>query len=423
MKYFVEVLRDAISDEQAAATRLAETLKIDTNKALALLKRNPVTKPVSQPEAEKVAKLFRRAGIEVFVRSEPEADFKFEPTPTVSPSQPIEPVTPPSSTPETKPSSPSWPDVKMSSPTLPDAPEVKLSSPSWPDVKLSSPDLPNSHYSVPNVNLSSPNLLGTPVSDEALKIPSSFFGTTPTQDLPNQETLPPFESKYPTLPPISDPREVKPSTRSDSVGKFLLTAFLPGFLALAGVAVALYLMALPFMRNQQNASVQNAASTLASSISGWMDDVALSNPTLQQQLQATINRTQPPLRQQGVDFALLSDAEGNQLAGWYQDLPTPGVPDNFTNAILPDIKRTITEAATPNLSHQQQVIIDGSLFNIATHPIRQQDNAVGVVTVGIKDQTLTERIKQPALRTLLSGVAPLLLSGLLLSLIFGRKRS
>lgn len=108
MKYFVEVISDAITDEQAAAARLAETLKLDLTKALALLRRNPVTKPVTQAEAEKVAKLFRRAGIEVFVRTAiPETDPDLE----SKSSLPVPPATPEPTLPEVTP--PSWPDANL----------------------------------------------------------------------------------------------------------------------------------------------------------------------------------------------------------------------------------------------------------------------------------------------------------------------
>ncbi len=437
MKYFVEVISDAITDEQAAAARLAETLKLDPTKALALLRRNPVTKPVSQAEAEKVARLFRKAGIEVFVRSEipevspvsPEVKISSPSWPEPTLSNPKLPDTPidlglsnpnlpqvqfsSPTLPEVNISSPSWPDPKVSSPNFPD---VKISSSTWPDVKLSGPNLPD-------VSLSNPNLRSTPVQEDALKLPSSFFNGNPLEELPKESVSIPFESKYPTLPPISEAPEVATHRSGGGVGQFLLASLLPGFLALAGIGAALYFLGLPFMRNQQNLSLQNAASSLASSISGWVGNTPFNDPNLQQQFQTVINRTQPNLRQNKIDFVLLSDAAGNQLAGWYQDLPTPGVPDNFINPVLPEITRTLAEATTPNMATQQQVIIDGNLTNIASHAVRQQDTPVGVVTVGMRDKTLLDQITQPSMITLVAGLIPLILSSLLLSLMFGRKQS
>jgi hypothetical protein len=57
MKYLVEIIPESIPNLEAAAAKLATTLKLEPAKAAALLKRNPVTKPVSQAEAEKVARL------------------------------------------------------------------------------------------------------------------------------------------------------------------------------------------------------------------------------------------------------------------------------------------------------------------------------------------------------------------------------
>ncbi len=448
MKYFVEVISDAITDEQAAAARLAETLKLDLTKALALLRRNPVTKPVTQAEAEKVAKLFRRAGIEVFVRTAiPETDPDLE----SKSSLPVPPATPEPTLPEVTP--PSWPDANLSSPTLPDVPEVNLSSPSWPDatisspnfpevkvssstwpdVKISSPNLPGftlpgitlpsvnlPDVNLPDVSMSSPDLSVTPIQEDALKIPSSFFGNTPTENTPIKSV--PFESRYPTLPPVSEAPVVKSGSSTGGIGQFLLASLLPGFLAIAGISAMLYFLALPFLREQQNTAVQNAASSLASSMSGWIGNTAFNDAAVQQQFQTTINRTQPILRQNNIDFVLLSDAQGNQLAGWYQDLPTPGVPENFINPVLPEITRTVAEATNPNLSIQQ-LIIDGKLTNVSSQAVRQQDTPVGVITVGMQEKTLFDKIRQPALITLVAGLIPLLLSGLLLSLILGRKQN
>lgn len=422
MKYFVEVIKDSITDEQAAAKQLADTLKLDMTKALALLRRNPVTKPVSQAEAEKVARLFRKAGIEVFVRSDaPESEL-----PPVSP--PVEVENPTllgtkissPTLPEVKVSNANWPyaqtsgpdvpEVKFSSPELPD---VKISSSTWPDVKISSPDLPD-------VKLSNPDLTATPVQGDPLKLDSGFFGNSPAADTPAPSA--PFESKYPTLPPVSDAPVATSRNTNDSVGRFLLASYLPGLLGLAGIATALYLLGLPILRNQHTASLQNATSTLASSLSG-MINAPLDDLNLRQQLQGAINRTQPALEENKVDFVLLSDAQGGQVAGWYRGLPTPGVPDNFINPVLPDITRTLSEATAPNLPIQQQLIIDGQLVNVANQVVRQQNTPVGVITVGMKEKTLMDQIQQPAIVSLVAGLIPLLLSGLLLSLMFGRRQS
>ncbi|MGL4611082.1 MAG: hypothetical protein ACRCYY_15630 [Trueperaceae bacterium] len=70
MKYFVEVIPESIGSLETASSRLATVLKLDATKTMTLLKRNPVTKPVSQEEAEKVARLFSKAGLQVTIRPE-----------------------------------------------------------------------------------------------------------------------------------------------------------------------------------------------------------------------------------------------------------------------------------------------------------------------------------------------------------------
>lgn len=450
MKYFVEVIRETITDENATASRLSETLKLDYNKALALLRRNPVTKPINQAEAEKVARLFRRAGVEVLIRSEvPQTVAEVK---AASPELPTNPKLPkaPSPLPEENPqipagfpdldvklsnpklpmnpepevifsspdlppvnTVPSWPNVTVSSPDLPD---VKISSSTWPDVKLSSPDLPEPKRSHPDFKLSDQE----PAQEESLKLPPTFFASNP-QDA-TSEASKPFESKYPILPAVSDAPVMQPASSGSGVGHFLLASLLPGFLTIAGMGIALYLLALPFMRNQQTMAIQNTTSSLASSLSGMVDK-SLDDLELRQKLQAAINRTQPALRQNHIDFVLLTDTAGNQVAGWYQDLPTPGVPDNFITPVLPEISKTLSESTVPNLPLQKQLIINSSLMNIANQVVRQQTTPVGVVTVGMRDQTLLEQIQQPTLVTLVAGLVPLLLFSLLLSLMLGRRQS
>ena len=69
-RYVVEVRSTANIDKQKTAARLAAEFKVDTGKVEGLLERLPdvVTKPVSENEANAVAKRFRKAGLEAVVR-------------------------------------------------------------------------------------------------------------------------------------------------------------------------------------------------------------------------------------------------------------------------------------------------------------------------------------------------------------------
>ncbi len=459
MKYVVEIIPESITDLEAATSSLAKTLKLDPAKAAALLRRNPVTKPVSEAEAEKVARLFTRAGIEVFIRSEEEAPV-VTPQPASQPSQtapqteipqvseaaqPIfdNPSTPvdtmtnavtsqidngfPSIPPETE----YTPDLETASYTEPAATDQDSFEQEYSDEQEYSEPLahtPASHDPSPQDPILQDPILQDPMlqdnafhvqtmhGEETLKIPSGFFTPVPESDeAPAQSQDLPAEPDV-TLPP--------PVSARGGLGKIAFASIVPGLLALAGVFTALYMFGLPFLRTQHRTAAETTAVSLASSIGSWLGDVSLSNPTLGQQVQSVVANSQAGLRGRGIDFVLLADSEGNQLAGWFKDLPTPGVPDTVT--ATPEISSQISSAlggTTPETSGaNSQLIVDGETLELASAAVRQGETPVGAVVVGSSQQPLMTKVRELLNPTVLAGVLPLLL-GILLSLLIGRSRS
>ena len=440
MKYLVEIIPESLTDLPGAASRLAQTLKLDPAKAAALLKRNPVTKPVSQEEAEKVARLFTKAGIEVFIRSEEEVSPDVTPPTRSSPPEIPQPsvriVTNPVPFERT-----TLDDVPVPSKTTP-SPEIQHSIPdltadfnetSQPelDSDVTTPHLDSGYTSparLPSVvpettytsslrseaeieDVSKPNTLhiNTMHGDETLKIPQGFFTPVPESEA---ETL---ESPETNVSAVSTP------SRSGNLGKIAFASVVPGLLALAGILTALYLLGLPFLRSQQRVAAETTAISLANSIGGWIGDASLTNPTLSGQVQSVITRTQAELRPRDIDFVLLSDAEGNQLAGWFKDLPTPGVPETVTNTeeVSNEISNAVRsiENASPTT-----LVVDGETLGLASAAVRQGTTPVGAVVVASSQQNLSARLRDPLTTIVLAGALPLLL-GILISLLIGRSRS
>jgi hypothetical protein len=457
MKYLVEIIPESITDMQAATSSLAQTLKLDPAKAAALLKRNPITKPVSQAEAEKVARLFTKAGIEVFIRSEEEVlaepvDLSPPPASPVIPPAPL-PVHETTATREqnvvpldnavTTPSSGSddrnvgiekvavqTVNVQtradktrdfMTPANLPSVvPEIDHTS----SVKDETPD-PASNPALEKEGLFQPtgfqNAATFPQQatqgEELFKIPSGFFTPVPESSVESQHTLTPEDAPSPQTTAI-------PSARG-GLGKLAFASIVPGLLALAGVFTALYLLGLPLLRSQQRTAAETTATSLASSVAGWIGDVSLDNPTLSQQVQSVIAGTQPELRQRGIEFVLLSDLSGNPLAGWYKDIDPPGLPDTVTAS--PEVRAQLAsalgaaEAGTGTNNPTNQVTLEGDVLELASAPVRQGETPVGAVIVGMSQQRLTASLQQPLRTTILAGVIPLLV-GIVLSLLIGRKR-
>jgi hypothetical protein len=438
MRYLVEIIPESITDMQAAALSLAQLLKLDPAKAAALLKRNPVTKPVSQAEAEKVARLFTKAGIEVFIRSEEELALTAT-TPEVP--RPRDPAThdsqnrdlsgPAVTTEAIKPTFGTDMSQRDDTSTLTTPAEDFVTS------KTTASPLPDA-AKIPSVvpeidhasDLSSdgPTLEADPgfgpvtQGEETHTIPAGFF--TPVPPSSSEEAAEDQDS------PLLEDATLTVAPAPSGWGKIVFASLVPGLLALAGVFTALYLLGLPLLRSQQRNAAETTAIALASSIGGWIGDVSLDNPALSQQVQSVIANTRTGLRERGIDFVLLSDPEGNQLAGWYKELSTPGVPDTVTgteqvkNQLSRALGATVAaEAGTASGTSDpnNHLTVAGETLELAAEAVLQGSTPVGAVVVGTSQQHLTARLQQPLVTTLLAGILPLLL-GVLLSLLISRNR-
>jgi hypothetical protein len=429
MKYLVEIIPESITDIEAAASRLATALKLEPAKALSLLKKNPVTKPVSEAEAEKVARLFTKAGIEVFVRAEDEVGLSSQSTQPVQ-AQPVQQTQPIQ---QTQPvpavtdaqhqnvhaqqhSQPVSEGVKSPSPATPrfEEPsfeEPKFEEPAFEQPSFEEPAFEGSNRTNPGVKAPSlsPETAATGENafaaksvqgEETSKIPAGFFTPVPEGSVTADAAGP-----NPDLPALDD---VTPA-RTGGLGKLAFASIVPGLLALAGVFTALYLLGLPFLRAQQRTSAETAAVSLAGSIGNWIGDVTLDNPAISQQVQNVILGTQTELRGRGIDLVLLTDNEGNQLSGWFKD--GQGLPEG----VSADAVRTAS--TTPEARLQ----VDDDTLELVATPIQRGGTSLGNVIVGSTEQSLMANV-QPLLTTLLlAGVLPLLL-GILLSLLIGRNR-
>ncbi len=421
MKYLVEIIPESITDRETAVRSLAAVLKIDPAKAANLLKRNPITKPVSQAEAEKVARLFTKAGIEVFVRAEEELTDAPGTLQTPEPTQ--EHVAQPSNT-----DAPST-NVTEDIPPQTATPVTNVVTPNLQATDPSSRDSSSGTRApsvVPEIHSSSPTAQDafeakSVQGEESLKIPSGFFTPVPEGSVTSHSEL-----SSPDLPLTSDMMPPKPRS---GLGKIAFASIVPGLLALAGVFTALYLLGLPFLQGQQRAAAETAAVSLANSVGSWIGDVSLDNPALSQQVQNVIARTQGELRGRGINLVMLTDNEGNQLAGWYKDAQsvpeavasTEAVRTQISNAIGGAVAAT-TDTPLGESNANARLSIDNEMLGLAAAAVRQGNTPVGSVVVGASEPYLTARLR-PLLPTLaLAGLLPLLL-GILLSLLVGRNRS
>jgi hypothetical protein len=416
MKYLVEIIPESIVDLDAAISKLAAALKLEPAKAAALLKRNPVTKPVSLAEAEKVAKLFNKAGIEVFVQNEEE----YARTAAASQPQPeIQPVKQADSVPVV-----SKPVQLVTEPKPVSEPPVKQQAEVNTVVQAKRTDPGHATQSksvVPETepaHLPDPFQTKTVQGGEPMSIPSGFFTPVP------EEATVPAEGSSPDLSLVAEMAPSRSSGKSGGLGKIAFASIVPGLLALLGIGAALYLVGLPFLRTQEHTSATTTAVALANSLGGWIGDVSLDNPALNQQVQTVINRTQSELSAQGIDLVLLTDAEGNQLAGWYKE--TQGVPETLalSEAVKAQISAALAVATTTGESANTapaRLTLQNEVLSLASAAVRQGNGAVGAVVVGRSEQPLMAKL-QGLLPTLgLAGVLPFVL-GMIVSFLVGKNR-
>lgn len=232
-------------------------------------------------------------------------------------------------------------------------------------------------------------------------------------------------AREPAQKPVRRPRsEASPAQartqRSTSLrNKFLLTSIVPALLVL-GLAIGAILLTIPgALRGQLLESARNPAIAFANSISGLLGPQDLSDPDVVVQLQSTLNASRESFREQEVSFILVTDPEGNQLAGWYEGASdTEGIPPVLRTAIQSQARRAVARAYIERVDIElgttnppsRRIEAEGASIEVTGQAIEQAGQSTGAVVIGISSQVIDRRVNEVLYATLVIGIVPILIA-------------
>ncbi|MDZ7706127.1 MAG: HAMP domain-containing protein [Trueperaceae bacterium] len=208
--------------------------------------------------------------------------------------------------------------------------------------------------------------------------------------------------------------------RSTSLrNKFLLTSIVPALLVL-GLAIGAILLTIPgALRGQLLESARNPAIAFANSISGLLGPQDLSDPDVVVQLQATLNASRESFREQEVSFILVTDPQGNQLAGWYEGASdTEGIPPVLRTAIQSQARRAVARAYIDRVDIElgttnppsRRIEAEGDSIEVTGQAIEQAGQSTGAVVIGISSAVIDRRVNEVLYGTLVIGIVPILIA-------------
>lgn len=473
-KYVVEVREPPGVNRPQVIKQLAESFGVDQKKAQSLLRRvpGPVTKAVSEQEAKKVARLFKRAGLQASMRPASEEqsaqpskasnpDKRLSSTavrpPKVEKPAPqridaheqeaLEPgektvvsdndaalqsalnksrQSPPRPPSATRPPPPPRPAAQRPPPSPPSNAAPTRSSKVAPE-----PKTPEQLQRRHSTKTPSPEVFQTQVVNSGqqgpahaglMVPPESGAGDANTLDAMELQTSSATAAK-PSASVWKKPAWLRvPHWQLGFVSlrsKFVLASITPALLVLLAALIAVLSTVPGALRLQLLESARNPAIAFASSIAGLIDTERLAEPAVQTRLQAMLESSRSNFQRQNVLFILVTDADGNRIAGWYGDgFNSASIPAVVSTAIQTQARRAaarafIEQAGIALGSHNppsRLIDIGNSRIEVASHAISRGERSLGAVVIGISDAVIAAREREVLLSTSTFGAIPVLLA-------------
>jgi hypothetical protein len=178
----------------------------------------------------------------------------------------------------------------------------------------------------------------------------------------------------------------------------------------------------PALKTQLLESAHNPAIVFASVAERVIGSNSISSAAAINELDAALEDARSTFQAQNISFFMLTDASGNQLAGWYgDDSSMTTVPDTVRTAIQLQSRRATARAyATANDIQMGSydpprlaTEAEGQHIEVAAEAIEINGQPVGAVIVGINSQSSVSEIRSVLTSTLLAGALPVLLALLL----------
>lgn len=204
--------------------------------------------------------------------------------------------------------------------------------------------------------------------------------------------------------------------------KYIFASVFPTLLTIAAALAAILLTVQPALKRQLLASASNPAQAYANAFAQLSSDADLTDSSLTPRLQAALNGAQTTLREENISFALVTDGDGNPVAGWYEDSSgLDALPDVITVAAQVQTGRAAARsyAAANDIelgsygSATRRVDIADQNIEVVAETIERDGAAIGAMIIGVADQTVRGYIASVLRNTFAIGSLPVLLALLL----------
>ena len=200
--------------------------------------------------------------------------------------------------------------------------------------------------------------------------------------------------------------------------KFLLASILPTVLAVAFALGAILLTVPGALRASLLESARNPAVALAGGIEGLVP-TGLMDTTKLAGVQKSLSASRATFRAQNIEFVIVTDANGNPLAGWYgNDATLTGMPDETRSYVQTQAGRARARAYME--THQiplgdynppsRLVSNSGAPIEIAGAAISHDGETIGATVVGISSENVSRRVQGTVLTTLAASTLPVILA-------------
>jgi HAMP domain-containing protein len=222
-----------------------------------------------------------------------------------------------------------------------------------------------------------------------------------------------------TTVPVTTPATA-PSRRLGLRQKLLLSSLVPLLLTIACAVVAIITTVPGALRTMLLDSTRNPAIAFSDGVSGVLSETSnLAEPTIKATLQAAVAGSQQTFRDQNLEFMMITDADGQPVAGWYGDQPNlANIPAFMRTYVQTTARRSIARAYMeqndipigPYNPASNLVNAAGVPLEIAGHPIRRNTTTFGAVVVGMKADQVQTRINGVLAVTVLVSLLPFVLA-------------
>lgn len=201
--------------------------------------------------------------------------------------------------------------------------------------------------------------------------------------------------------------------------KYVFSSVFPTLLTIGAALAAVLLTVQPALRNQLLASASNPAQAYANTIAELITDSDLASPSITPRLQAALDGAKETLREENVSFTFVTDADGDTVAGWYEDVPSlSAIPEVIDVAVQTQTRRAAARsyAAANDIrfgtagSATRRVNIANRNIEVVAQSIDRDDESVGAVIIGVTDETVRGYIASVLRNTFAIGSLPVLLA-------------